>query len=197
MDPRFKNCLNHTPSTNERLEKEREAYVEKIKYAFCVGFLVIPTLYEIYWKWESDQTWLLVLTCVFFSIFLIRIAFLMGKLRLLRQLGVEHPVRMREPLIPNPHLHAYLSMKEARRNGWKFFDQVGRLDAEIIPRFAHDGKNWFEYQGLAADPNQMVPDDHRMFSNFVFVKLKQSPVCADNLQLVQEETPSSTLAAQA
>jgi hypothetical protein len=110
-------------------------------------------------------------------------AFAMGKFQrgqqwLLRQLPTPfQPMEAAFDPALRHHVQAYVSLDEATVTGWSFFEQVGRYGAWKIPRWAHDGTTWFEYQGLDQGAGLGLRDDERVFGLFVYrqVPPEQNP----------------------
>lgn len=69
---------------------------------------------------------------------------------------------------PAPLVQAYASLDEAQTTGWDFFERVGRYGAWPIPRWAHDGTAWFEFQGLDSRSGMGLRQDERVFGLFVY-----------------------------
>ena len=79
----------------------------------------------------------------------------------------------------DPHkIQAYASMDEARQTGWTFFEHCGQFGAVAIPRWAHDGTRWFEYNGLDGRAGNGLSSKDRLFG---VLSYRQTEAAPDNV----------------
>lgn len=96
---------------------------------------------------------------------------------LLLESSASEPTRATPP-VPDHKLQAYASLDDARQHGWTFFDLCGRHGAQPIPRWAHDGQGWFEYDGLDTGKSASPYDQRRVFGRLVYLQAAQAPASA-------------------
>jgi hypothetical protein len=89
-------------------------------------------------------------------------------------------------LTASDQVKAYASLDEARSIGWTFYEPFGQYGAHPIPRWAHDGTTWFEYNGLDGRMGVGLTEDERLFGAFAYRKADTAPGAHDQLLAINE-----------
>lgn len=108
--------------------------------------------------------------------------FQVGQHLLLSSIAVDAPSAQAARSQASQHkVQVYVSVDEARQHGWSFFDACGRHGGQPIPRWAHDGEGWFEYDGLDTGKGTANADHRRVFGALVYQLSPVAPGTASSL----------------
>lgn len=148
----------------------RQDQMRAIQSLLLVGLgILFLSLYHA--TWVSEVVWGVAIAC---SLLLGASGYFWGRFHVGQHLLLESVatpsarVRPSRALVSEHKVQAYVSMEEARQHGWTFFDLCGRHGNQPIPRWAHDGRAWFEYDGLDTGRSTGVGDQRRVFGVLVY-----------------------------
>lgn len=177
MQPSLNNSAN--PSHRKIQERLRHDQINVIRFLLAFGVIaLLICLFRTQWP-----DWLLLGCYGLGSTFLALVAFFVGRFQIGQEAvlafgGVVPAMRSRptgDAAGLEHVVQAYNSLEEAGLVGWHFYEPFGNYGQRAIPRWAHDGVTWFEYNGLDSRAGTGLDEGERLFGLLAYRKSTSAP----------------------
>lgn len=173
---------NPVPLAHRKIqERLRHDQLNVVRFLLAFGAIALSLcLFR-----ERMPSWLVLTSYGVGTVCLAMVGFFMGRFQIGQEavlaLGGIVTSRGAPPKIETPdQIQAYDSMEEATQLGWSFYEPCGQFGTRPIPRWAHDGHAWFEYNGLDNRAGNGLSEHERLFGTLAYQQVSQVPPLSES-----------------